>query len=345
MRPGGIETMVLDLVRRSSYRSHIVSLEGRTPDLIRDWPALAQYATQIDGLDRQPGISPSVVLRLAAHLRRLKPKAVFVHHIAPLIYGGVAARLARVPRLVHVEHDAWHYQRSRNRTITQLCDTVLRPVHCAVSDAIATTLKDIVQGRDVTVIPPGVDLERFGVTGRDSARQALRIPSGARVIGTVGRLAPPKGHAILIEALSRLPDDVVLVIVGDGSERAALVQQAHHLGVDNRTRFLGHRDDLEQILPAFDVFCLPSLNEGLPRALMESQAADIPVIATDVGSVRQIVCPQTGVVVPARDGNALAKALMQALAQPRQRGRTRQFAEQNFSFARTVQLFDSAVLA
>lgn len=341
MRPGGIETMVFDIVRHSRHASRIFSLEGSTEQLISGWSGLSTIANSIDGFERPPGLVPALVLRLARRLRELKPRAVFLHRISPLLYGGLAARIAGVPTIVHVEHDVWQYDDPRRRRLLKWSVRMVRPVHFAVSPAIAETLKQMLPSPQICVVPGGVDLNRFRRRERGPARLALGLPPDAHVVGTAGRLEPVKGHRVLVSAMSHLPDDVHVLIVGEGSQRDALLSQARELGVDARLRLLGHRDDLEQILPALDVFCLPSLGEGLPRVLMEAQGADIPVVASDVGSVKQVVDPATGRLVSADDPRALADALKASLASPAPAGICRTFAEARFGIDRLVDQYDS----
>lgn len=345
MRPGGIETMVLDLVSQSTYPSRIFSLDGSTETLVRNWPGLAPVADRLEGFERAPGLVPSLILRLALRLRKLSPRAVFLHRISPLLYGGIAARIARVPHVVHVEHDVWHYDEDpHHRTMLKWSVRLAHPEHYAVSHAVATRLRELVPGAPVRVVPAGVDLTRFVAGDRSAHRHGLGLAPDARIVGSAGRLEEVKGHKTLIDAIQYLPADVVAVIAGRGSEHDRLIEHAVELGVADRIKLIGHRDDLERIFPAFDVFCLPSLSEGLPRVVMEAQAADIPVVATDVGSVRDAVCPRTGRLVPPADARALAEAIRQCLAVRPAPGVSRRFAEANFSLQRMVADYDGIVV-
>ncbi|HPG89567.1 MAG TPA: glycosyltransferase, partial [Hyphomicrobium sp.] len=159
-------------------------------------------------------------------------------------------------------------------------------------------------------------------------------------VGSAGRLEEVKGHRVLVAAMPSLPETTHVVLVGDGSQRTSLVAQARELGVAQRLHLLGHRDDLEQILPAFNVFCLPSLGEGLPRVLMEAQAADIPVVASDVGSVRQAVDPATGRLVRSNDPIELGQALTKVLASPPPENAARTYAAERFGIDRLVEAYD-----
>jgi glycosyltransferase involved in cell wall biosynthesis len=187
----------------------------------------------------------------------------------------------------------------------------------------------------VVVIPPGIDTNRFRPVARSGARAALGFRDDWQVIGTLGRLVEVKGQRYLIEALATLPATTHVALIGDGPERMALERLAREAGVASRVHFLGLRSDPENILPAFDVFCLPSLNEGLPRAVLEAQACGIPVVASDVGALRQAIA-DGGRVVPPKDTAALAAALAELLAAPPPVPATRGHIVDRFSLHATV---------
>jgi glycosyltransferase involved in cell wall biosynthesis len=129
-----------------------------------------------------------------------------------------------------------------------------------------------------------------------------------------------KGHEYLIAAIARLRQDfpsLHLVIVGSGDRHDALLQQAESVGLSDAVHLLGHRDDVEACLAGMDLFVLPSLNEGMGRALIEAMAAGLPVIASRVGGIPAVVSHElTGLLVSPGDAGALAVALRQLLDQP-----------------------------
>lgn len=331
---GGIETLVLDLMRSETHRDQVISLEGATSRLTQHWPALQPFAARIAGMDKKPGIDWRVVSRVAAHLRSIQPAAVIAHHIGPLLYGGIAARLARVPAILHYEHDVWHYQNPRHVTLLAWCERLLHPHHLAASNEIAARVRTLLPRARVTVAAPGIDLERFQIGDRAAARQAIGLSHQGPLIGTVGRLAAVKGQRHLVEAVALLPGAVALAIVGDGPDRLMLETLARDLKVAPRVHFVGQRDGIEHILPAFDVFCLPSLGEGLPRAVLEAQACGLPVVATDVGDLKSAVCRATGILVPAADPAALARALVTALAMASPDAQSRAFVGSSYTLDR-----------
>ena len=161
----------------------------------------------------------------------------------------------------------------------------------------------------------GIDLGRF------SSEQAVRAHDGAApVIGTVARLAQQKGLDVLIDAFPAVVSEwpqASLVICGEGEERAALEARAARLGIADRVRFLGERSDVPSVLADLDVFVLPSRFEGLCLAVIEAQAAGVPVIATPVGGIQETVIPgETGTLVPVDDAAAVTRAILTTLADP-----------------------------
>ncbi len=314
MSPGGIETMALDLVGDRLLGGSIVSLAGDKADLLQSWPALDAISEQIYCAGQGEQSHFAVLRGMIRFLRQVRPQAVIAHHIGPLLHGGVAARIAGVPRVIHIEHDAWHYDNPKHRTIAKVCERLVRPSRVAVSEEIVARVHEFLPGAQFTVIPPGIDISRHKPADRRSSRAKLGLPIDAPIIGSVGRLAEVKGHRFLLAALEQLEDDIHVVLVGDGPERRALEAQAQEAGLRGRVHFLGMRSDPEVIVPAFDVFCLPSLAEGLPRALLEAQACGLPVVASNVGGVARAMPAGSGQLVAAGEPDAIASAVRSVLS-------------------------------
>jgi glycosyltransferase involved in cell wall biosynthesis len=335
MAPGGIETLVLDLLRSGRPEDRVYSLEGERDGLLRAWPALEAIREQLVCFAHPGGLAPRLVSTMAKRLQTDRPAAVVAHHIGPYIYGGLAARLAGVPVLAHVEHDGWHLVAPRRRVLTRALERLLRPRHVAVSRSVADIVSRLLPTADVRVVTNGIDLVRFVPADKVHARRRLGLPLDVRLVGSVGRLVPVKGHDVLVQAVRALPEEVHVVIVGDGSEGPSLRQLADDLGTAARVHFIGHRDDIPDVLPAFDVFCLPSRSEGLPRSVIEAQACGLPVVASDVGGVGEAVCRESGRLVPASDSRALAAALREVLNAPAI-ATPRAFVEQRFAWQQTL---------
>jgi glycosyltransferase involved in cell wall biosynthesis len=150
------------------------------------------------------------------------------------------------------------------------------------------------------------------------ARSALGLPGDAIVMGAVGRLEPQKNFPLLIDVFARLAADhpaAILVIAGDGTLRADLERRAAATGLGDRLRLLGHRDDIDQLHHALDVFVQSSDYEGTPNAVLEAMAFENPIVATDAGGTAEVALDgQHALIVPCSDGPALEAAIRQVLA-------------------------------
>jgi len=268
--------------------------------------AVERYVEQIaaalgdDGVLVQPhlhGFDEGSLRELVRILRRLRPQVAHVMDVWPQAL--VAARVARVPRVL-VTHHTPELPRRDNLAgrAWQRLAWLTRPEVIYTSEADRAS-----DGRRPShVIPLGIDLDRF-----EGARPALE-PDGPRV-GNVARLAPQKDHRTLIEA-ARLVPEAEFVIVGDGELRGEL----ERLAAGARVRFMGAREDVPELLASFDVFAFPSRFEGLCLAVIEAQAAGVPVVATPVGGIRETVVEgETGLLVPTGDPAALAAATRRLL--------------------------------
>ena len=162
----------------------------------------------------------------------------------------------------------------------------------------------------VHVIPNGLRIGRSPDTAeREAARAALGIPPGAQVVAFLGRLSPEKAPEVLLRATR--DTGALVLLAGDGPLRAALEAEA----TGTSTRFLGFVPDVQPVLAAADVLALPSWTEGLPMAVLEAMAAGVPVVASAVGSLPQVLGEGAGLLVPPGDVDALRAALAR-LAEP-----------------------------
>jgi glycosyltransferase involved in cell wall biosynthesis len=155
--------------------------------------------------------------------------------------------------------------------------------------------------------------------------QISEVPEKKIVIGTVGRLTAIKGQDVLIRAfteLSETRDDIFLVLLGEGERRAELEELAIHLKVSENIRFLGWRPDVPEVIATFDIFCLPSLNEGMGKVIVEAMAMGLPVVASDIGGIKDLVQNgENGLLTPPGDAHALSEALALLCRDPERRRR------------------------
>jgi glycosyltransferase involved in cell wall biosynthesis len=329
---GGAETMAVALSRRLAGRGHRVRWT-----LLREPGTLGEgLCTEMD-LAAGTGSGPAGVVRLRARLAGDEALYALDHRNA-VVLGSLAAPAAGVRQRAVAVHTTglWGGRPSLGRVFRwalHAYSTVLAlsPVHAAY-----LTETERVPAAKLRIVPNGIDLAPFAsLPSRAAARQRLEIPAQAEVLGAVAMLRPEKNHALLLEAAADLRQtgrDPWVVLVGDGPERERLAALAARSGLAERVRFLGMRSDVPDLLPAFDVFVLPShpAVETQPVAVIEALAAGIPVVATRVGDVAGLLEEgRSGLLVPAGDRGELAAAIRSLLEGAKlretlvRRGRTR----------------------
>jgi glycosyltransferase involved in cell wall biosynthesis len=176
-----------------------------------------------------------------------------------------------------------------------------------------------VPARRLALVPSGIELPRPGeMAAAADLRTLIGAPPDAPVVGTVAALAPHKNHADLMRAaahVSRERPEAHFVWIGDGECRPALERQRRELGLESRVHLLGFREDARALIPQFTVFALASYLEGLCTSLLDAQVLGVPIVATAVGGVPDVIRDGVnGRLVPGREPRALAEALLEALA-------------------------------
>ena len=257
-------------------------------------------------------------------------------------FGLVGAVMARVPAVVATEHLFVESRSSLSGNVQQRALGAAVGRYIAVSRHVQLRLHKEFRWplSKIVVVPNGVDTNRLRCEP-DAALRAILSRKGTQpVVLTTVRLVPTKGLVCLLEAARELPE-VHVVIAGDGPQRDELVRRARDLGVADRVDLLGHRDDVPQLLACSDIVAVPSLNEGLPLAVLEAMAAEKPIVATCVGGTGEaIVDGQSGLLVPPADPAALAAAVRRLLDDPAAAAglarAARRRVEESFSSTRMV---------
>jgi glycosyltransferase involved in cell wall biosynthesis len=276
-------------------------------------------------LGREVGPRDVVALvKLVEVMRRERPAIVHTHTSKAGFIGRLAARLGRVPAVIHQPHGHIFYGYygpartafyvSLERLAARWTDRMITLTERGTAEHLARRIGHAAQYRTVPSGVPTAEL-RAQAPGRAAARAALGVPPEAFVIGGLGRLVPVKGFDVLVRALpsvvAAVPSARVL-LVGDGPDRAALEAQAAALHVGDRVRITGATSDVARWLAACDVLAAPSRNEGMGRALVEAMALGVPVVAAAVGGIPAVVADgESGRLVASEDAGALAAALVE----------------------------------
>jgi sugar transferase (PEP-CTERM/EpsH1 system associated) len=325
---GGLENGIVNVIDRmppERFAHAIVALTEVTAFAGR----LRRSDVTLHALGKRAGQDPGMHARLWRLLRRLRPDVVHTRNLAALECQ-VTARLAGVRARVHGEH-GWDAgdplgTNPRHRLLRRLVDPSVHR-YVAMSRDIERWLVDVIRVSPwrTTQIYNGVDVDRFAAGG---ARERPDLPGWsdpeALVVGTVGRLDPVKDQGTLVDACALLAAEspvigsrLRLAIVGAGGAEAALRERVRASGLGDRVWFAGARDDVPAAMRGFDVFALPSLNEGISNTVLEAMATGLPVVATRVGGNPEVVDDGvTGLLVPARDVRALADALARYASAP-----------------------------
>jgi glycosyltransferase involved in cell wall biosynthesis len=303
-------------------------------------------------LGKGAGASGSVLRQLNALFRQYRPAVVHTHIIG-LNYAYPLMLRYRTPARVHTVHSlAQREMGVRVGAWVRMLAFRYRfggVVPVAVADEVRASIQQLYGYPDPPLIPNGVPTDEYAPDPDTRAqwRQAHGIEPHATVLVHVGRFAPPKNHALLIEAFAQVRSDapLYLLLVGGGELENAVREQVAGLGLQGRVRFLGVRADVADILRASDMFVLSSRWEGNPLSVMEAMAAGLPVVSTGVGGVPELVREgETGLLVPSEDAGALAQAL-QALVDDAARRRAmgaaaRQHAVAHFDIRHTVRGYE-----
>ena len=313
---GGGEVSLLTLLKgldRSYWRPIVVvPSEGAVATSCRAL-GLSTHVVSLPSL-RCP--SPAMFRSLVNLCRLVRDMGVTLLHAngsRAMFYAGMVGRLVGRPVV-------WHLRLWRPDPILDWLLARLATRTIAISEAVRARLRrwPRAYGR-CSVVPNGIDLETFfPIKDAGSVRDALGIPPTARLIGTVGRLVPFKGHQYLLDALVQLRHShptVRLLIVGAGPERGTFERYAQAKGLVGAAMFLGHRADVADLLASMEVFILASEAEDFGRVLLEAMAMERPVVATAAGGVPEVVeANKTGLLVKPADPAALAEAISALLA-------------------------------
>jgi len=309
---GGQEIRILDEAQGMSMRGHDVVIAA--PSEARIYEAALRRGLRAEALP----IRGKTLVGLLAMRRRLRTHSVDVvntHSSTDSWLAALAcATLAHAPVIVRTRHVStsisnspptqWLYRRATRHIVT-------------TGERLRTQLirDNGLPPERITSIPTGIEAARFVPSEKEAARRSTGLPAGRRLVGIVATLRSWKGHRYLIEALSRLPEDVGLVIVGDGPQRHNIESKIREFGVGERVWLVGNQDNVLPWLQSLDVFALPSYaNEGVPQALVQAMLCGLPCVTTAAGSIGEIARDgATAIVVRPEDAADLKRGLEKAL--------------------------------
>lgn len=300
---GGLEKLLVEFARHADRRRfslRFVSL-GHRGILADDIEACGWPVTATDQPD---GLRLSLVLRLARRFSHWHADVIHTHDDRAHLYGTLAGRLARIPRLIHTRHGRSPHLTRRQKLLVGAASRWIDHFVCVSEDIAGLSVQSGVRADRVRSICNGIDVQRFAYHGPQ--------PGGPAVL--VARLSPEKDIETLLRAVAlvvRQDPDFRLEIAGDGPCMPSLRQSAASLGLDEYVRFLGQVRDVPALLARAGMFVLSSLSEGISLTLLEAMASGLPIVATRVGGNPEVVRDgETGLLVPPENPDALAKTLL-----------------------------------
>ena len=334
---------LLPALNRERFGAHLIVLTEQRKPAPEFFSALQAADVNAERVIIRGHADPALAPRLALRLRALAPALVHTHLLHADLYGTLAARLAGVPLVISTRHNDDPFRRRWPvsfflRIINRRTDHFV-----AISERVRAFTIEVEQ-----VTASRVDTVNYGLplgaeTRPVDARAEFGIPEGPLLV-CVARLTEQKGHRWLLSAFRAVLDEfpqAALLLLGDGPLRAPLERLAAKLGLREHVRFSGWRTDVSALLPGADLFVLASEWEGFGLVLLEAMAAALPIVATRVGAIPEVVLHgETGWLVEAKNAAAFADATISALRAPGQivafgqRGRAR--LQKEFSVQRMV---------
>ncbi len=316
---GGLERVVRTLATAQRHGGHDARVLAVLDAGVDDTPFL--IGLRREAVPVLPVILPPRAYRLerqrlADLLATHRPDVVHTHGYRGDIQGGAVARRLGLPTVTTVHGftgGGWKnrlYERLQRRAFRRFSAVV------AVSRPLGAQLAAAgIAAERIHVIPNAAPATAAGALDRAAARHAFGLPLGAFVLGWVGRLSPEKGPDLLIEALARTAPGIEAVVIGDGAAGGSLARMAESRGIGPRIHWRGLVPEAARLFAAFDCFVLSSRTEGTPMVLFEAMATGVPIVATAVGGVPDVVSEREAILVPP-EPSALAEAIARIAAEP-----------------------------
>ena len=331
---GGSERVVFDLARSlDSGKFEVFVAAFRAGTLVEP---LRGFCREIFIVAKKPGFDPSAMVALSGVIKKHRIDVVNAHHYMPCFYSFPGTSMLNGKRLIYTEHSVPEVENIANCFHRRIFHLMLYGIEgvVGVSKAVAAAFRERYprHASKFHEIVNGVDIQRFRLAGlRDSIRSRWGLTGEHFVIGTVANFRKVKNHLCLVRAAGRLKDShpqLRLFFVGTGfpgdpenseEEVRSLIQA---LGLQDRVIMAGYRDNIPELLSAFDAFCLPSFSEGLPVSVLEAMAAGVLVIGSEVAGISEVVSNgENGLLFPSDRDEQLALLLKGNVADPDRRAR------------------------
>ncbi len=344
----GSEKVVYDIVRKLDQRRYYIVIVGFANGPVRKM--YEDIGAMVYVISKKKRVDFQFIYDLRRILLNENIDIVNPHHFTPLKYSFFATRWAKV-KLVYTEHSRWQLEQLSplksvlNRFFLLNSDAVV-----AISKQIEDYYRNVLKlKRDkIHFITNGIDSGLYEKGNGNDVRQELGLDHGEKILGMVANLRPEKNHKMLISAFSKVAKglkNVRLILVGLDCMGGEIQRFAAKSGVAEKILFLGQRGDVPKLLKIFDLFCLPSLYEGMPLTVLEAMASGIPVIGSDVLGINEVIKNNVnGLLFPINDEERLAELIKTLLVDDDLRNRLgesgKSFVEQNYCLDEKVKRYD-----
>lgn len=334
--PGGLETVLVTLARAFRERGHeVIPIIPLVPgDWLTETFASGDFDVETFALPHGWGSMLGAAREVYGILRRRRIEAVHSHDFTAAVVGGGCARLLGIPSVMTLHGSRYYAERWYRR---QLLGWVARGSRAVV--AVSGSLKEHVV-RDLSLPEHAVHVVQNGVPPavgeRTRGRRELGLHEGEIAILAVGRLTPVKGLDVLLRAVALLGEALPphrIFLAGEGEARPELEALRDELGLERSVTLLGMRGDIPDLMAGSDIFTMPSRSEGLPVALLEAMGVGLPIVASRVGGIPELLDDgKEGVLVQPEDPAALAGALSALMRDPDARERMGQAARARMTY-------------
>lgn len=341
---------MLNLVKKMDHKRFTCSLAYLSPHLNNEMAnEFWKEGIRLYFTPKTKNIDFNLMKRLSAIVSENKIQVINAHHFLSLIYSFYSMKKNKKTRLIYTEHSKWEVERIPFKWQI-LGSYVLNRIDgiIAVSEDVAVALRHklFLKKTKISTIENGVDLERFaGNYNKDIIRKQLDIGADEMVIGMVANFRKIKNHIFLLNVFSHLLKEGIrakLMLVGKGfrndpkNSEKEINEFIATNSLEKHVILMGHRTDIPELLSIMDIFCLTSLNEGLPISLIEAMATGLPVVGTNVEGIRDVIQPgQNGFLVEPSDAMGLKKALETLFSDRQARTKfgenSRKFAHESYS--------------
>lgn len=314
---GGAEKLLLYYLKnldKGKYSLYVCCFREKPDDLMLE---MSEFA-EIFNLKVKNKFNPIVIVSIIKLIRKISPDIIHTHLFQPRVYATIAHIFSKRPVLITQKHSIVNPKKHHMFIFLEMISIWMNDKVIAISESVKKSLKkyEFISENKILVLPNCLDYKKFkNKTEREIIQNKKEI-----VIGTVGRLEKEKGIKYLLLAmkiiLTRFPN-ARLEIIGDGSQFKELKEFSKKLGISNSVIFFGKFADVIPFYKKMDIFILPSILEGFGIVLLEAMAAEVPVIATDVDGIKEVVIDgECGILVPPKNPEAIANSVTRLIENP-----------------------------